>query len=851
MVKGVLGGVAVLLLCVGVNADEEVQFVGPIQYEMFEGSWPEMPDFDAVTPVKTGVFGEENRYWYGGFDMPAGGKPGEFAYRYRGELVVPYDGTYSFGFDTSNPCALFIDHILIGEADKTRGSGWQMSDVVRLEAGRHPFTVLYLSREDRPQGLRVFGEPLMYRVNPKHWLYFGWENDYPKSVSFMGGTLAPGRGTKIQYVVDVDGTTYYPDEYAVARRSRIKWYLADKFMPSPVSEWRAGDVGVKIQHFSVRRDDKMFLDATVVFTRVSLVNNGRQDLTAHLHVSAGPTVEVPLTRVPDRSDERAMAFDVPLAPGETAYLDFATKANGLISTADIVGLGGFDENYAYMSDHYRERASGLTRPVSLPDPRMVEMYAANQIVMWESIVLLPNGDYEMRASGGNPAGLYQYDRTFSHDVPNMVVEFIKEGDLEVARNIMESEYYQRLGHEVDRQLNYLDAVPKYIIPYATYLQVTGDLEYFTSERRSMLKQASRRIRDYREKQLGEEFRGTGHYGIMDKSNGLDNGSDYLLIDNFAALHGLAAYEWLSKSFGDEEEAKWARLEMEDLNACLNAALRHTMERRGVDYYMANMDDVGRKNFWAMGYSGNWIGTTLMMPTFPWGAQLKGFDLGGTWKEHFDRSIEHALKLRDQHPVIPEGSWGAWWGNEYGTVYNAGMGFQTLASDRYRTLAIKNLEWLLDNQSAPYQWGENFDRGFTDDDWTVPAHDYETWGLSFMKQALLEACLSVKTDGTLIVGRGIPNRWLKRGAVVAWEAVRVNDGRILDFSISAMGQSVTLKLEGDDPVGPVVFNLPAFVGNISKVVADGKPVKEFDVARGIVELPATTREATVEFIRPLN
>jgi len=850
MVKRVLPAVAVLLLCVGVYADEEVQFLGPVQYEVFEGSWPEMPDFDALTPTKTGISGKEGHYWYGRFDMSAGGKPGEFAYRYRGELFVPYGASYSFGFDTSNPCALFIDNTLVGEADKARGSGWQMSDAIRLEAGRHPFTILYLSRKDRGQGLRVFGEPLMYRVNPKHWLYFGWENDYPKSLSFMGGTLAPGRGTKIQYVVDVDGSTHYPDEYAADRRSRIKWYLADKFMPSPVSEWEAGNVGVKIQHFSVRREEKMFLDATVVFTRISLTNNGHQDQTARLNVNAGPMVEVPLTHVPGRSDDRSMAFDVPLAPGETADLDFATEANGLISTADILGLGGFDENYAYMSDHFRERASGLTRPVSLPEPRMVEMYTANQIVMWESIVLLPNGDYEMRASGGNPTGLYQYDRTFSHDVPNMVVQFIKEGDLEVARNIMESKYYQKLGKVLE--LDYLDAIPKYIIPYATYLQVSGDLDYFTPERRALLKENSRRIHAHREKQLKEELRATGHYGIMDKSNGLDNGHDYMVIDNFAALHGLAAYEWLSKQFGDDKEAAWARAEMEDLNAGLNDALLHGMKRRGVDFYMSNIDDIGgrKASFWQIGYSGNWIGTTLMMPTFPWGAQLKGFDLGGTWKDHFDRTIEHAMKIRNEHPVIPEGSWGAWWGNEYGTVYNAAMGFQTLSSEKYRTLAIKNLEWLLENQTAPYQWGENFDKGFTDDDWTVPAHDYETWGLSFMKQALLEACVSVKTDGTVIIGRGIPNHWLKRGAVIAWEAVRVNDGRILDFSISAMEQSVTLKLEGDDPVGAVLFNLPAFVGNISKVVADGKAVKEFDVTRGIVELPATTREVTVEFVRSL-
>ena len=100
-----------------------------------------------------------------------------------------------------------------------------------------------------------------------------------------------------------------------------------------------------------------------------------------------------------------------------------------------------------MKQHYEKRLAGLCKPVSLPDKRMVEMYKSNQIVMLDTIVVLPNGDYAMRASGGNPAGLYQYDRTFSHDVPNMVIQFLKEGDIEVAKNIMESEYYQKLGKE--------------------------------------------------------------------------------------------------------------------------------------------------------------------------------------------------------------------------------------------------------------------------------------------------------------------------------------------------------------------------------------------------------------------
>ena len=35
------------------------------------------------------------------------------------------------------------------------------------------------------------GKPL-YDYDPLKWLYIGWENDHPKSWTFMGGGLAPG-----------------------------------------------------------------------------------------------------------------------------------------------------------------------------------------------------------------------------------------------------------------------------------------------------------------------------------------------------------------------------------------------------------------------------------------------------------------------------------------------------------------------------------------------------------------------------------------------------------------------------------------------------------------------------------
>jgi hypothetical protein len=93
---------------------------------------------------------------------------------------------------------------------------------------------------------------LLYDYDLLKWLYIGWENDHPKSWTFMGGGVAPGLGDIIQYTVTVDGTTYIPDEFALDRKSRIKWYLRDGYLPCPISQWMAGTLRVEIQHFANR-----------------------------------------------------------------------------------------------------------------------------------------------------------------------------------------------------------------------------------------------------------------------------------------------------------------------------------------------------------------------------------------------------------------------------------------------------------------------------------------------------------------------------------------------------------------------------------------------------------------------
>jgi len=105
------------------------------------------------------------------------------------------------------------------------------------------------------------GEPL-YEYDGLKWLYIGWENDHPKSWTFMGGGLAPGQQPVIQYTVTIGDQTYCPDELTPDRKANIKWYLREGYLPCPVSQWEAATIKVEIRHFANRIFDESLTAVT-------------------------------------------------------------------------------------------------------------------------------------------------------------------------------------------------------------------------------------------------------------------------------------------------------------------------------------------------------------------------------------------------------------------------------------------------------------------------------------------------------------------------------------------------------------------------------------------------------------
>jgi hypothetical protein len=236
----------------------------------------------------------------------------------------------------------------------------------------------------------------------------------------------------------------------------------------------------------------------------------------------------------------------------------------------------------------------------------------------------------------------------------------------------------------------------------------------------------------------------------------------------------------------------------------------------------------------------------MMSSFPWNAWLKGFDLGGTWKEHFDASVEKWMS-KGRELGLPDGAFGAWWAFPAGSVYNAGMAMPLLFSDKYRVFPVKSIEWLLATQSVPYNWGESF-RMIKEGDWTRPTIGLETWGLGFIRQTMLQLCVSVHVDGTVILGRGITDEWLNSGKAIAWENVQINNNKKISFSIQKTGKEINISIKGDEAEGDILVDIPMCVNNISS--AESKPgnIVKKDFTSGKVWFSGKTKDITIRLLK---
>jgi hypothetical protein len=336
---------------------------------------------------------------------------------------------------------------------------------------------------------------------------------------------------------------------------------------------------------------------------------------------------------------------------------------------------------------------------------------------------------------------------------------------------------------------------------------------------------------------------TGPDGIMEETNDID-ANGYWTIDNYEALMGLWSYHWLAQQVGNTSEASWAATQYSSLLAAVNKTLNATIAASHLNYLPCSMIEPNTGNRCVNAEDANWA-APFLFGRWAWDGYLFGAPLNGPGLNLIDATYKYGFaRLAGQ---LPPNTFGGYPTQYYSTAYNAGYGEWGLASNDYRDQGILSYQFMIANgQSGPYSWWESQRFPNPGSPWTGTHPEAgngsspHAWGIANANMVLLDSLAAQRSDGSLVVGRGVPNAWVSSGQVISLASFPTTNGRHLGLKISTSGKTVTLTLTGDAPSGPVLFQLPAFVNAIAH--ASAGTVNE---ATGTVTLPPTLRTVTVQ------
>ena len=117
-----------------------------LEYSYYEGSWDQLPDFNKLDVVATGVIPN--------FDITSRKQNDYFGFQFEGFVLLPKDGVYSFFTDSDDGSRLYIGGTLVVENDGLHGSNEEAGSIA-LSAGYHPIRITFFEKTGANQ-LKVF-----------------------------------------------------------------------------------------------------------------------------------------------------------------------------------------------------------------------------------------------------------------------------------------------------------------------------------------------------------------------------------------------------------------------------------------------------------------------------------------------------------------------------------------------------------------------------------------------------------------------------------------------------------------------------------------------------------------------
>lgn len=139
-----------------------------LRYQIYEGKWQSLPDFDALKPFKTGTVTQ--------FDISVSPKDEEFGMVFSGYVNIPKDGIYTFHTRSNDGSRIYIGDSLVVDLNiwRTHFDPFDKYGSIALKAGLHPIRVEFFQDFGRKH-LQIFyeGPGLPKQVIPAsvlfHW----------------------------------------------------------------------------------------------------------------------------------------------------------------------------------------------------------------------------------------------------------------------------------------------------------------------------------------------------------------------------------------------------------------------------------------------------------------------------------------------------------------------------------------------------------------------------------------------------------------------------------------------------------------------------------------------------------
>jgi parallel beta-helix repeat protein len=109
--------------------------VAGLDYKYYEGSWSNIPNYDALTPNKTGTVGS--------LDLSIRNRDENFGVSFKGYVNIPADGQYTFYTTSDDGSKLLIGTTEVVNNDGMHGDQ-ERSGTIGLKAGKHAISILFL-----------------------------------------------------------------------------------------------------------------------------------------------------------------------------------------------------------------------------------------------------------------------------------------------------------------------------------------------------------------------------------------------------------------------------------------------------------------------------------------------------------------------------------------------------------------------------------------------------------------------------------------------------------------------------------------------------------------------------------